>query len=182
MRINSISNQNTQNKQSFKGVNIFRNDWTNMLSIGIWAKKEEDGLVQYCGGRNNYPLDLGNSDAAKTLTEMLRNIGSKITETENMKKVRELLNQVVGVDILPEAEKVRDYHGVEKYTFKNKMGGDVALADLKTIAQKGMPEYHPQGSKSKGSYEILAIALDEKEQVNVTLTREELAQLGKPQP
>lgn len=180
MRVNSISHQNTQSSQSFKGVNLYR-DCFGIEFIQIWnTVKKDDGKV-LLNGAGYYPL-AKNSKAAKDVTNMLRTLGEKITQPENMKKVRELLTQVVGVDILPEAEKLRHLEQNRTFRLKNLMGGDVTIENYKTVAQKGTPEYHAKGSKSESSYEILSIALDPKEKINVTLTREELAKLKKPQP
>lgn len=181
MRINSISNQNTQNKQSFKGVNIFASEWSDLHTLGVWVTKhEEDDAVEFIQGRSG-SLELGKSQAAKTLTEMVRNLGQKVTESENMKKVRALLTQVVETDIIPVLEKPRDYDG-QAYTYKDRIGGERVLSDIKTAAQKGILKYHAKDSTGKGSYEVLSIELDPKEKINVSITREELAQLGKPQP
>lgn len=180
MKINGINNANAQSGQSFKGVNLYRNCFGIEL-IQIWnTAKKDDGKV-LLNGQGYYPL-AKNSKAAKDLTNMLRTLGEKITQQENMKNVRELLTQIVGVDILPEANKLRHLEQNRTFRLKNLMGGDVVIENYKTVAQKGNPEYHAKGSKSESSYEILSIELDPQEKVNITLTREELAKLKKPQP
>lgn len=185
MQVNKVNYQNTKNNQSFKGVNIFRNEYGGMMSLGVWiTKAEEDAAVEFINGRNS-SYDLGTSLAAEKLTNMLKELGKNITESTNMKKVRKLLNQVVNTDIIQELEKERkiDFYEPPKiYTIKNEIIGQKSLEDIKTVIKKGKPEYHPRGSKSKNSFKVLSLEMDPNEKVNVKISRADLAKLGIKQP
>lgn len=167
-------------KQSpaFGSIGLYK-DCFGVELIQVWntAKKEDAQVL--INGERYYPLI---SRAAKEATNMLRTLGEKITKEENLSKLRELLTKAVGIDIMPGLEKERPLSGNRTCKLKGILGGDVAIANYKTVAQKGTPKYHAKGSKSESSYEFLSIELDPHEKFNVSLSREEIAQLGKMQP
>lgn len=94
MLIQSISTQ--KNQTSFGSVNIFKDLYpSKKFGISIFANEDKD-LVQFVAPDDlNMDLKLGFSENAETLTEMLTNLGEKITLPENLAKVRELLSKSV---------------------------------------------------------------------------------------
>lgn len=167
-----------QQSPAFKSIALYR-DCYGVELIQIWngALREDGHVLIY--GESYYPLL---SDAAKKATEMLRDLGEKITQNENMQKLRKLLTQAVGEDIIKGLEKERPLSGGKTFSLKRFLGGDIAIANYKTVAQKGVPKYHAKGSVSSDSCEVLSIELDPHEKLNVSLTRKEIAKLGKTQP
>lgn len=152
MKVNTIYCQGAKNNQSFQGVKICRNELNDMKSLEVWVTKPtEDDLVEIVNG-NDGALSIGHFPAAKELVDMVRNVGQRITDSNNMKKVRELFGQIVGNDIVSTVtENRQSYVG---YTFESLMGGKTLLPDLKFVAGEGKPQFH-----SKDTYDVLSLGL-----------------------
>lgn len=151
-----------------------------MMSLGIWVNRGEDYSVKFIYGKTN-SCSLGISEAAKKLTSMLVKLGEKITDSENMKTVRQLLKQVVNVDIIPELEKERELFGTETYKIKDIIG-DTSLADIKTVIKKGKPTYFPKKDSADNTCEVLSLDLDPTEKIMALIERKDLVKLGISQP
>lgn len=177
MQVSKINNQNPRSTQSFKGVNIFRSDYTNLMSVAVWATKQaEDDAVHFIDGKFGGMHSLGTSESAKNLTNMLRNLGEKMVDPENLTKAKALFSKVVTSDIVPALEKVHnDFEA--PYSLKSIIA-ETSLADMKTVIDKGHPKYSPEGRYSKNSYRVLSLEFAPAEKVEVQITREQLAKLG----
>lgn len=153
MKVNAINHQGTKNNQAFQGVKICRNELNNMKSLEAWVTKPgEDDLVELVDSSEG-ALSVGHFPEAKELVDMVRNIGQKITDSDNMKKVRELFGRIVGIEIIPEVKKERNYSNMV-YNFENLMGGKTLLSDLKAVAGGGRPQL-----LSKDTYDVLSLEL-----------------------
>lgn len=153
MKVNTINYQGTKNNQAFRGVKICRNELNDMKSLEVWVTKTgEDDLVELVNG-NDGALSIGHFPAAKELVDIVRNVGQRITDPKNMDKVRELFGKIVGVDIIPEVKKQRNFSNIA-YNFEGLMGGKTLLPDLKVVAGGGKPEFH-----SKDNYDVLSLGL-----------------------
>lgn len=160
MQVNRINQQNTQKAKTFKGVNIFRNEWTGRISIGVWVTKAaENNVVEFVNGRTS-SHNLGMSKNAKKATEMLNKLGEKILDPKQIKKIRKLLKKVVERDIKEELERPRLFFNNQTYKVKDDVIGKTSLTELSKVIKKGKPEYHPQGSNSPNSYEVFSLELN----------------------
>lgn len=182
MRIDSIKQQYAKNNQSFKGVNIFRDDYIGMMSIGVWiTKAEENNAVKFINGRTG-SYDLGTSKNAEKATEMLKKLGEKILEPKQIKKIRNLLKNIIQNDIIEELEKPRPFLNDKTFSVKDDILGEISLANISTAIKKGKPEYHSKGSTSPESCEVLSLKLDPNEEITIKTTRSNLSKIGIKQP
>lgn len=178
MQVNKINNQKTKHNQSFKSVRIQKDQWNNLMLLSVSVRKsEEDNIVKFVNGSSD-PYLLGTSLAAEKATKMLKKFGEHITDPNNVKKMKKLLKQIVDVDIMPELEKKLNIPGTRSSTYTLKeVIGETSLADLKTVTKKGKPVYY-----SDNSFGMFALKMDPNEEVNVKISRSNLAQLGIKQP
>lgn len=178
MNVQKINSTYNKKSPAFKSIGLYK-DYSGLEFIQVWNSLErEDGKI-FIDGEHYFSLT---SKAAKEATEMLRKFGEKITENEHMQKLREILTKAVGVDIIPALEEARPLPLGKTFNLKNVLGGDVAIANYKTVIQNGIPKYYAKGSVSKDSHEVLSIGLNPDEMINFPLTRGEIAKLGKLQP
>jgi len=160
MKICKINNQNTKNNQSFKGVNIYRNS-EKIISLGIISSNSlADDAVHFFNNGATYLL--ANTQNAKKLTDMVKDLGENITANKNMEKVRELLSKLFKSDIMPEIEAKQSFelHG-KNYNFTYKeIIGETGLADIELVVRNGKPDYIPKGLSTRYRNPDLAIRLD----------------------
>lgn len=145
MLVQSISTQ--KNQTSFKSVNIFKETYpAKKFGVSIFADSDKD-LVQFVAPDDlNMDLKLGFSENAETLTEMLTNLGEKITLPENLAKVRELLGKSVE-DVQYGLGKI--YRLTNRKIYKiNKE----ALAGAQKAIKEATPEYHEKDGLCSSAY------------------------------
>lgn len=100
MRINSISNQNTQNKPSFKSVGFYLAPLKNFgipinmrpLILTI-SKNDADLVFKNYSGNGGY-WAMGHSIIAEKLSNMVATLGKKTMDRESIQSVRLLLKQL----------------------------------------------------------------------------------------
>lgn len=143
MLVQSISTQ--KNQTSFGSVNIFKDLYpSKKFGITIFANEDKD-LVQFVAPDHlNMDLKLGFSENAETLTEMLTNLGEKITLPENLAKVRELLGKSVE-DVQYGLGKIYKLTNRKNYKINKE-----TLAGVQKAIKEATPEYHEKDELCTG--------------------------------
>lgn len=137
--------QNQQKNTSFKSVRIFKEIYpvrTSKMGISV-VDDGKKGLVQFIDINAGIEPVLGHSKDAVTLEDMLKKLGEKILNDENISQVRELMKnvrerfqpEIEGWFELPEK-------GVKKMLTQS------SLDSLDNAIKKGKPEYSKRGAKA----------------------------------
>lgn len=159
MRINSVNLSNPNccggKKQSPAFKSIFYHN-SELEWVVYVPNKVANGAIKYMG------MELGILPVVKTIEEMVINLGEKVKETKNFRKIKQLLKQAID-EVSPTIEKEKEL--IE----------DVNIRNMRTVLRKGKPRY------GTGRFSIY---LDENEVVwaRVPVTRKYIGEKKLPQP
>lgn len=162
MRINSISNQNVQNRQSFKST------WYDSYAMR-WVVNVTDGVV---GDEVKFmSLSLGHSPAILKIETMVRDLGKQVLNPENIVKIRGLFSKAKK-DIGPLSKEYKE------------LIGSVGLKNMDTVVKKGQPKLFEADETPMGSIQEIILDLDPDEIVvaKVPVTRQYLKDHDIAQP